>query len=459
MRLSSYLFNKFRFNFKKELKEYLLSQKMDVPQFQNLISNWLDSIENIQVFFKLENFKKHFSLFKTSIHQGINLTDTTQSVHPTFTSEKIVDELDLLFEVFFQAQMTALQVHRFQNPYVVPQLNNHLNHNVRGVGINMALCLDSQKVAFKTSEYYSHEGKFYTDKEKEQISKELRNSFTQALYNQTCIEHLKKHPFHAEEHWFGKELQTLLKYIKVNKISTTVFPVWMQEEWDSIWSNHLQKFPRIEFNLSSSPCEHCRKLFSNLREILNKQGIFIPIVIHYIYPYLTEEVTKSQTLIVPFNTKSEFIKTDLCLKTAYKNSKDTKILNFLNWLDENHLDLLDSEIYDLIAWVRLGGQHKNSFSLIQGHLNSKLSSIQDPKDLAWIFAALQRMPKKMLNQDIENTQLAISSIFYNQTAKNQKIKKVSHSEAKTSHHFCLNFLMNMIVQYNQMESTAPTLNF
>jgi hypothetical protein len=459
MRLSSYLIIKFNLKNKSNLKEFLLLKKINIWEFQSLILNWLESIKNLKNFPNPDSFTNHFLLFKKSIIQRINLTDAMNNLHPEFSQEKIVEELDLLFEVFFQVQMTALQVKQYGSPPEIPELSNLLENDENGVGINMCLYLDSQKITFKTPRYYSAEGNFYNHQEKAVTQTSLNKSFTPGLFNQTCIENLKQHSFHAEEHWFGKELKELLNYLQKNKKSIKQLPEWMQEEWDTIWFNHLQNFPRIEFNQSSSPCEQCRHLFYHLREILNKNGIFIPIIINYIHPYLTAEVTKSQTLIVPFNAQLEFIRTELCLKTTYKNDIDTKILNFLKYLDADHLNLLEPKMYDLIAWMRLGGLKNQDFSKIHPPLTNHLQAIHNPKDLVWLFAALQRMPKKMLNQDIQNTQLAISSIFYQKKEKQKKSKNFSAKNPQISHQLCLNFLMNLIVQNHPNESIVQAYNF
>jgi hypothetical protein len=76
--------------------------------------------------------------------------------------------------------------------------------------------------------------------------------------------------FHAEERWFGEHFNHFISSLMKQKLEP-----FMLQEFDLQWMWHLKSIPRLEFYLSSSPCEHCRELFTEMRDVLNKRDIHI----------------------------------------------------------------------------------------------------------------------------------------------------------------------------------------
>lgn len=131
--------------------------------------------------------------------------------------------------------------------------------------------------------------------------------------------------FHAEEHWFATELTNLIEYLKTHRASW----VMSKPEDDEIWIQQLKALTRIEFVISSSPCEHCQLLFKDLRRVLNELNLMIPIIIFSNSPTNTAE-EDSQIALVKFN--GEYFNTGLIPNTPHAKAKRerNKTFNLIN---------------------------------------------------------------------------------------------------------------------------------
>jgi hypothetical protein len=334
-----------------------------------------------------------------------------------------------------------------------------------------------------------------TDADKKiQLSKQISDNFSKLGFDsesRTYLNaHLKdNHHYHAEELLFVKNYENLINFLKQRKWGLEPLEQFMCDEFDFQWMHHLETYPRLEFNISTSPCEHCRHLFLNFRNHLNKLAIHIPVIINFTYPCLTKEINGSQIIIVPF--KGDLISTDVYLATRYDNHQERQVPDLIRAQDAITTFDLDISAYD--AMEAMFEKPENVSKILEGLKNSV--SIKTPaSELSWLKSFLDSIPQSLRQKNnnslIAELQFHVTQLFKkcknNTVAENQfslrndlekKIatwtgrKKLRHSEfglfsqhlqdylkpETESYSFKLTIIMVLISVFFMMQKVMPTL--
>jgi hypothetical protein len=179
--------------------------------------------------------------------------------------------------------------------------------------------------------------------------------------------------------------------------------------------------PRLEFYLSSSPCEHCRELFLEMREQLNQKEIHIPILIYYVKPFLTSEISKSQILLVSFDKK--IIETGICLQTSYDSTIERQIINYRKFIDSKRVLTLDPPMYKVISSML--SENTWTFQKINFGLKSLVRDNHNSTDLAWLLTFFERVPNIIKSENRDELGLIKEDIL--QLFKTGRFKQKSPS--------------------------------
>ena len=89
------------------------------------------------------------------------------------------------------------------------------------------------------------------------------------------LERVRGNKFHAEDYWFAIELPKLLNYLERQFKKSEL----LAKTNDELWLQQLKTTPRIEFVMTSSPCDRCQTLFKDMRHIFNELKLGVPILI------------------------------------------------------------------------------------------------------------------------------------------------------------------------------------
>lgn len=375
--------------------------------FAGLVEQWIDTISHDEYVKYYPTFQKSWLLWIENLKKhSIGRLNTVQEVI------KQIEYYDKQYEYFVKFIQYQLQVDSRKNPATLPFLRFSNDGGSRSGVKAKVFFVNADKKHEKClgQEWMSGLGEAPDVKEKTAFR--LRQHFSSLGFSKECKDNLDEHiamdnQYHAEENLFISDYHQLIALLQ--KKAIPILTANERAEFDLQWLKHLQTFPRLEFYISSSPCQECRVLFRDLREKLNDMQLHIPIIVHYISPSLPSEVHGSQTLIVGFD--GGFISTNLSLKTTYKHDVPRNSVDYIANVNKQDADELDKKAYRAVDAI--ANDNKNAGKIIHG-LSDLINVPTKLSDLAWIFTFLNRFPTKVYNEygdEINTLKLNIESSF------------------------------------------------
>lgn len=338
-------------------------------------------------------YQTQFNHFEKSLNNALNdfFKNDEKSVSPKTPSDYI-RFIDLGAEYFRKSFLYMVQLKSKDNPWSFPSYT--FNASQSGVSIETYIHTGTGVQQFQSS----HSGlgknsKTLNKDEKTKLESNLKHFCVDSTHIRSMVEKIKKSAHHGEEAWMGFHALEFIEYLKTLRQLEFVEPKNLNA-YDLDWLQNFTSLPRIEFVLNTSPCSHCQGLFKKLREKLNQEGIYLPILIYSIFPYNTDEVEMSQVNVLSF--KGEFIQTKLFMNTPYDQSKRPVLDIASNAKLENALEF-DANIYPLILKLHLESDNSIQKALFNQLLIQieKLSLSQI--DMGVIKAFLNHFPNKLRN--------------------------------------------------------------
>lgn len=187
----------------------------------------------------------------------------------------------------------------------------------------------------------------------------------------------KQNKFHGEESWMGQYGKSLISELQNHLYQIQNIDITQTKAFDQFWIMNYTHPSRLEFVLNTAPCSDCRALFKSFREKLNNMCIYIPILIHALYPCHSGEESEISPIQI-LNFQGELILTKIFTNTSYNQMERAGQSLFV------HANLDNTEMFFIKSYPLL--------SACQKHL-------MDGKNLDFIFTPLVDFIKtKKLNK-------------------------------------------------------------
>lgn len=302
-------------------------------------------------------FKAFHTLFDKIIYESGNIIEDPK--------KKFVDA-DRLYDHFFSYVNFLVKDYSREVPLKLPSNYTKSKPTLKPKGVAVRAFFVSPKDEYY--EFYSaHSYQISSDTQTPEIvQKNILNLRSLASNSNSPFFRLfsnfgskSGYEFHAEEAWFAINLPTLILQIKdflkqegnlkelkdlTDEDLRRLFNLSSEAKtaFDSNPLAMLKRKPRFEFEVSSECCLNCYQHFKDFRTFLNRQNIYLPIIIYSDYPYNTEQVRKGHSGLAVVDFSGHVRSLDVYTKTLY-NTGLRKIPGFdlgLSVKQKLHLDVL-----------------------------------------------------------------------------------------------------------------------
>ncbi|MDQ5883909.1 MAG: hypothetical protein QG556_246 [Pseudomonadota bacterium] len=241
--------------------------------------------------------------------------------------------------------------------------------------------------------------------------------------------------YHGEEAWMAENGYKLIDELKRKKDSLQLVSKKYIQIFDDFWVLNFYNPDRLEFVLSTAPCYDCRSLFKTLREKLNSLEIYIPIIIHALYPCQSgEESELSPIQILTF--QGDLVLTKIFTKTSYNKIERNGQSPFIH-ADLNSTEMLFLKFYVLMNKYQKAiesGQHLDKiFNKLIEYISKRPLS---KADIGSLTGCLKIHPKKFSC----NAYLDCMNLL-----KNKKISKSADGFNKDEIDNLFNYLFNSVI--------------
>ena len=360
--------------------------------FKSMMYSWKNLCELDSSLYTLLNKHKYDACLENLFDNMICAID--DPVHGIqngkFSFDMWIKFLDLKMDYFQLMMIDMIRLKSKDNAWKLPI---RLNKKSSGVGIDAFIRLsESNTIDFKKTQLNllqnSNTDKKFTKEVKELFSKLTfirQETKTQILSHEL----LHRRDYHAELLWMTYQGNTFLKKLK------EVVPHHEKPDvqlMDMNWVMHFSVFPRIEFVLSSSCCVTCQLYFKDLRQYLNQNNIFVPIVIYSDMPTNNDEVSKSQMNLILFD--GTFIATGIYIDTPYDSKADRKVFDFFKPIQPDRAEACEEVMSEAIAYLNIHQHAEYQKKLLTGLEKIFLDkNTTNQSDLAWLRSFLLRWPE------------------------------------------------------------------
>ena len=324
------------------------NRQKDKLQHDLLINKWLHTLQSpngLQLFEMKEIYQRLWNSFQTSIIEfcqknWIKNINNSQQQQTLF-----IERLDAQTLFFIQTVLSMIELKTRKSP--LPFIPFDFPEKQGGVSIQAYLCYENERHPFQTPLHSALGQHKKTHFVPENIIQNSMFFCQDEEHRQLVTLRFKQNEFHGEESWMGQfgkalisELQNQLYLIdNINQSQT--------KEFDRFWVLNFTHPSRLEFVLNTAPCSDCRALFKSLRAKLNEIGIYIPILIHALYPCQSgEESEVSPIQVLDFDGR--LILTKIFTKTSYNQLERAGQSLFIH-ADLNTTEMFFSKSYGLLS--------------------------------------------------------------------------------------------------------------
>jgi hypothetical protein len=379
-------------SFQSFLKRGKQPKSWTEENFKTMIYSWKNLCELDSSLYTLLNKQKYDACLENLFDNMICAID--DPVHGIqngkYPYDMWIKFLDLKMDYFRLMMIDMIRLNSKENAWKLPV---RLNKKTSGVGIDAFIRIsESNIIDFKKTQQNLLQNS-NTDKK---FTKEVKDLFSKLTFirqeTKTQVlsqELLHRRDYHAELLWMTYQGNTFLK-----KLNEVVSPHEKPNIhlMDTNWVTHLSVFPRIEFVLSSSCCVTCQQYFKDLRQHLNQNNIFVPIVIYSDMPTNNNEVSKSQMNLILFD--GTFIATGIYIDTPYDSKADRKAFDFFKPIQPERAEVCEEVMSEALAYINIHQHAEYQKQLLTGLEKIFLDKKNiNQSDLAWLRTFLVRWPE------------------------------------------------------------------
>ncbi len=273
--------------FSEYLKKNYLPDKLNVETLRLYALDWFVGMLDWTWAVR----KKFFNQLMMPLFRGGDGNSTRTILYEKFklwteglTEEEFIDRLNTYFFQFSSLIERNAVAHFARNPLEMPFGFYPFPPFERSNGVQMICRLrfaDGSIMRLSNDDLYARSAVGAGDTMKQEIKNFVLANINSCDWMKTALaainfslqfrSHVDMSEPHAEDVWFIKHGQVLINILKNNRFNN-------ENVSDTFPLSYLDG-SRIEFVLSSSPCEECKVYFQALRKALNAHKIQLPIVI------------------------------------------------------------------------------------------------------------------------------------------------------------------------------------